>query len=683
MRQDEHLERALKLKKKSKTTGKTNHGIVLVFVTEHPRTLALLRAAKRKALQLQVPWKAIYIEETQVIQPDQETVERSIQSLTLAEHMGAETETEEASSFFQGILSQYDLAEEDGQKVLAIFIGEEEQNGWIGQIRRPLAERLSEAVASDCEVVVVPLLGQIIHSRGFFRKLWVEDITSQEVLYALLTVVYASIAAWLLQKAMPTALYRVNDENIALLFMIACAVAAGRYGLVPGLITAVASFLALNFLFVAPYFHFQIANVTQALNFGLYLTAALLIAFFVSRTHARGVRLQNQLHRMRALFKMYHISLQQHTRFQALEALHNELKEILGFTVMFCLPKRANPDELEVVYPPDARFSEEDQRALNLCWDEGKVTGYASPYHFGGRYRFKPLFTPNDIIGVMAIRMSRRRDLDVGTSRLLSSISDLVALVLDRIALGDAMEESRLREEREKLRVMLLSSVSHDLKTPLASIIGSLSVFRSMSERLPEEHRQTLINTALEEAHRLDSFITNILDMTRIESGQIEFKQEWVRPGEMVARVQKRLKDRLHQHTLEVKDISSNIEICIDPAMSEQVLQNVLDNAGKYTPAGTKITVHAQADGSGFHLMVEDNGPGIPYDKLDSVFDKYARISRQDSQVAGTGLGLAISKSVMQAQGGTITAGNNDSGGAVFTLIWPKWRKVKSNEKVT
>ena len=279
-------------------------------------------------------------------------------------------------------------------------------------------------------------------------------------------------------------------------------------------------------------------------------------------------------------------------------------------------------------------------------------------------------------LGVLGIDLKDKPDVDAAFGQLFSNIADQTALILERLVIEHVAEDKRVQAEREQLRAMLLSSVSHDLKTPLASIIGSLSVIRSMDDKLTPEQRLMLMNNALDEAQRLDSFITNILDMTRLESGQIEFKKAWVRPVDIMRDILHRLRERLRHHRVVTTPIDSTIMVHIDGMMILQVLQNLLDNAAKYTPPGTEITVSCVVDDMGCRLEVRDRGPGIPDTHLDKIFDKYARLKRQDKQVAGTGLGLAIAKTIMKSQGGDIVATNHPDGGAVFTLSLPEWRYV-------
>jgi two-component system, OmpR family, sensor histidine kinase KdpD len=425
-------------------------------------------------------------------------------------------------------------------------------------------------------------------------------------------------------------------------------------------------------------FRVSLENPTEIMNFMIFIFGSIIIALFSSSAHEEVDRLEESNAQLQTLYRMNRVALQKHTRQRLLEALHLEIKSILKTEVIFYLPLAATPQSLGYSYPPNVKLTDTENTALKVAWEEARVTGFGSMLFADSSYRFKPLVGSMDVVGVMAVKCTDTMKLDPPTIQMFHAIADLTALTMERVELTQLMEESRVREEREKLRSMLLSSVSHDLKTPLASVIGGLSVIRSMGPNLPAEHRDTLIETALEEAQRLDSFITNILDMTRLESGYIQFKKSWGLPYDMASNVRSRLRERLQHYTVDIDaNALKSTEVYADIMMSEQVLQNVMDNAAKYTPRGTHITISGKPEGNAFTMTIRDNGPGIPVDKLDKIFDKYERLQHQDSKVAGTGLGLAISKMIMWAQGGTITAGNHPDGGALFTLTFNETRPVQ------
>jgi two-component system sensor histidine kinase KdpD len=340
------------------------------------------------------------------------------------------------------------------------------------------------------------------------------DVRLRELFYAVLAVVAATLFIEGVNYLVPEA-FGSFLRNRRVTYIIAGAFVAGRFGLVPGLVTAVLSFVTMNFMYVEPNISGLFRSAADIVDFSLFIAVAFVLGLWVNRSRMSSEEREEQMSRMQALFRMYRVSMRTHTYQKTLEALHDELTTALKTEVVFFLPAPFNPERPEPAIPMNVRLEPEDEAALDLAWQEAKVTGFATTYHNGSPYRFRPLITASTIIGVLAIRMDRKTVADEAYSRLLTAITDSVAIILERLTMGQAMEDIRLREEREKLRSMLLSSVSHDLKTPLASVIGSLSVYRSMAAKLPEEQRVTLIQTALDEAQRLDSFITNILDMTR------------------------------------------------------------------------------------------------------------------------------------------------------------------------
>jgi two-component system sensor histidine kinase KdpD len=498
-----------------------------------------------------------------------------------------------------------------------------------------------------------------------------------------MAVALAMLCASMLETFLPPALFRINNQNVGLLFMIACAFSAGRFGLLPGLSASGVSFLIVNYYFTLPYHFLKFNNITDTLNLLLFLSASVLISLFTSQTRGYAEKAAKRELNTQALFTLYRLASNASTRTQALEELQQKLANMLIMEVAFFLPPTPNADVVLPTTPQGITLSEYDAQALALCWKEIKTAGLASAFYGEAKWRFEPMIAPGGEIGVLGVRPNRAGQIDAWFGRLLTAIADQTAAVLEHIELERTMEATRIREEREKLRSMLLSSVSHDLKTPLSSIIGALSIYRSQGKKLSAEKQEMLIDTALQESERLDSFITNILDMTHLESGKIEFKQDWGDMHSIIQHVIKRLELRLRQHRVQLHLTPEKIDVLMDMMMIEQVLQNVLDNACKYTPAGTLIESHCSAsDDAGFRCEVRDHGAGLPTAKLDRVFDKYARLQKQDSQVAGTGLGLAICKAMMEAQGGKITAANHPGGGAVFTLYLPQWRKADTTKYV-
>jgi two-component system sensor histidine kinase KdpD len=240
------------------------------------------------------------------------------------------------------------------------------------------------------------------------------------------------------------------------------------------------------------------------------------------------------------------------------------------------------------------------------------------------------------------------------------------------MTLAAAIDKARLSEERERLRSAMLTSVSHDLRTPLASIIGSLSSLRSYRDRYDEPTRDELLATALSEAERLDRFVGNLLDMTRLDAGAIAPKREPVDAGDLASTALRRAMPLLKDKVVTTSVAPGLPQLSLDFVLAEQALFNLLDNAGKYSPAGGRIEIEVRQVGERIEFIVRDEGPGVPLEAFDRLFDKFYRADDGDRRRAGTGLGLAIAKGFVEAQGGTIAARNRiDRSGAEFTVSYP------------
>ena len=646
--------------------------LVLVLVEDHPKGILLLRTARKRAAERNCKWRAVFIETTaQHMRSEDDSQERILRLLTMAEQMGGESEHLEVATVQHGLEL---LCAREKARLSLIIIGNAGQSGLFSRFKMMPWKHAIHTISQLAQVEIVPLSGPL-YQQSFWEKFKLRAIRPRYLAYALASVAVAALGAAVLEHSLPPALFRINEQNIGLLFMIACAFAASRYGLLPGLIASAASFLTVNYYFSLPYHVLKFGTVTDTLNMAIFLSAAVLISLFTSQTRGYAEKATKRELGTQLLFTLYRTAATSSSRKQAIEKLHRRLERMLNVDVAFFMPPPLSPERIELATPDTLELQEPDRNALHTCWHESKTTGVASPYDLGATWRFEPMIASGGEIGVIAVRPRKKTRMDAWFGRLLTAIADQTANVLEHIDLERSIETTRIGEEREKLRSMLLSSVSHDLKTPLAGIIGALSVHQSLGDRLSIEKRNDLLDSSLEEAQRLDSFITNILDMTRVESGNIKFKQEWYSVQSMIDGVRKRLAHRLKQRKLIVHPFPPEMEVFLDVVMTEQVLQNLLDNACKYTPEGSSIEILCVADhDKGFVCSVRDHGEGLPPEKIAQAFDKYARLHKQDSQVAGTGLGLAISKSVIEAQKGWIVAGNHPDGGAIFTFLLPQWR---------
>jgi two-component system sensor histidine kinase KdpD len=324
-------------------------------------------------------------------------------------------------------------------------------------------------------------------------------------------------------------------------------------------------------------------------------------------------------------------------------------------------------------FPPEDMLDEADLAAAKWSWEKNRVAGRGSDTLPGAKWLFQPLRTGRGPLGVVGIiRDEPGPLLTPDQQRLLDALADQAALAVERINLARDQHLTRLQAEAERLRSALLTSISHDLRTPLASILGSATSLRSQDVLLDPPTKEALLSTIIDEADRLNRFIGNLLDMTRLESGALKPRQTPAEVSDVIGTTLQRAAKILAQDRVEV-ELQPNLPmLALDMVLFEQVLFNLLDNAAKYAPIGSLITITASQEGNSVLLRVMDEGEGIPAGDLERIFEKFHRVSGADRRRAGTGLGLAICRGFVEAMGGTITASNrSDRKGAVFTITLP------------
>ncbi|MDE1940088.1 MAG: GAF domain-containing protein, partial [Alphaproteobacteria bacterium] len=324
-------------------------------------------------------------------------------------------------------------------------------------------------------------------------------------------------------------------------------------------------------------------------------------------------------------------------------------------------------------YPPEDVLDEADVAAAKWVWEHATPAGRGADSLPGAKRLYLPMRTGRGTVGVIGLDSAKPGPLlSPDQRRLFDALADQAALAIERVQLAEDVERTRLTSETEKLRAALLTSISHDLRTPLSVILGAASSLKSQEGTLaPTAHRE-LVGTIEEEAERLNRFIANLLDMTRLESGAVRPKFDLVDLGDIIGSALRRAGRVLDGHNVSLSLEPGLPLLRLDPVLFEQVLFNLLDNAGKYAPQGSRVDIRATAQPGQVRLDILDEGNGIPAEDLERIFDKFYRVQAADRKRAGTGLGLAISRGFVEAMGGTVTASNRtDRSGAIFTVTLP------------
>jgi two-component system sensor histidine kinase KdpD len=316
-------------------------------------------------------------------------------------------------------------------------------------------------------------------------------------------------------------------------------------------------------------------------------------------------------------------------------------------------------------------LDEKDRAVVEWVWQHEQAAGQSTDTLPSANALFVPLRGSRGKLGVLAVSPSEpRRFFDPDQRQLLDTFASQLAGALERARLAQEAQRAQIETETERMRSSLLSSVSHDLRTPLAVVTGAASTLLEDDAKLAPTSRRELLETVQEESMRLTRLVRNLLDMTRLASGALRVTKEWQPLEEVIGSALNRVEDRLKGREVKVTLPDDLPLVPLDAVLLEQVLINLLENAAKYTPAGTPIEISARAEPPGVLVEIADRGPGIPAEDASRVFEKFFRLPRE-GRSGGAGLGLAICRGVVEAHGGKIWAENRPEGGAVFRFTLP------------
>ena len=624
---------------------------VLVCVTPGGAGPGLVRYGRRLAEQLRAAFVALYVERPDAVAARQERVERT---LRLAESLGAETVTRPGRDVAAEILAY--AREINATHIVIGTAGPGRFWSW----RRGLVER----VIGEARDIPVHVIGREAGERAGRDPHPRLRPPPRGWLAAGAAVAVATLAGEGLQMV-------GGESSVVMGFLAAILAVASTAGLVPSMAAVVASVLAYNFFFLPPLYTFTIAdprNVVALVFFGL---AALFASRLASRLREQTLAARGRARTTEALYRFSRKVAAIASLDDLLWASTYQVASMLHFSVVVLLPERETL-AVRAGYPPEDALDEADLAAATLCFRNNKPAGRGSDTLPGTRRLFVPLATARGAVGVLGLDAASAPLPGAGERRLLDALADQIAVAVERIRLAEDVVEAQRRAATERLRSALLTSLSHDLRTPLAAILGAATGLETYGASLAPAERAGLLATIREEAERLGQFVANLLDMTRLEAGAITARREPVELDEAIGSALRRTGRLLAAHRVSVELPADLPLLDLDPVLFEQVLVNLLDNAAKYTEAGSTVALAARVADEGVELTVADEGAGIPAEILPRIFDKFVRAAGADHRRAGTGLGLAICHGFLTAMGASIRAANRtDRKGAVFTLTLP------------
>jgi two-component system sensor histidine kinase KdpD len=637
---------------------------LLVCISEDPRSAGLVRYTKRAADRLHAPWTALSVETHRSLRLSNEERDRVADTLRLVERLGGEAVTIPGGSH---AIADDIVAFARANNFTRIIIGKSGRSRWFELLHGSVVHDL---LRRSGNISVQVIAGEELTGDPIPRKtVRAADATPAynplPYLAALASVAAALAFAWFTRPYF-------GIESVDLVFLTAVIGIAIRYGLRPSLLASVAASLCYNFFFLPPLFTFTITDPTNVAAFVSFAVIAVVVSNLAARMRSQAVIAIGRSRTTESLYAFSRKLAGTGTLDEVLWATAFQMASMLKVHVVLLLPA-GEAIAVRAGYPPEDTLGASDIAAATWAWKNERPAGRGADTLPGAQRLFVPMRTGRSTVGVVGIDSDKPGPLlTPDQRRLFDALSDQAALAIERVRLVDDFDRTKRTMETERLRAALLTSLSHDLKTPLAAIFGAAGMLRELGDRLSAADRDELLSTIIGESERLNRFIANLLDMTKLESGAVAPNTVPHEVGDIIAAAVKRAGSVLASHRVDLDLPEGNPLVRVDDVLLEQVLFNLLDNAAKYAPPGTTIEVRAWREGQSVMLQVLDEGPGIPADDLERVFDKFYRVRKGDHVRAGTGLGLAISRGFVEIMQGTIVAGNrSDRIGAVFTIALP------------
>ena len=633
---------------------------VLVCVNESPHSEQLVRAARRLADRLNAPWTALYLETERSHRLPEAARDRVAATLRLAEELGAEA---------RSLPARIDLADDvldyaREHNYTQIVIGKSRRSRafeWLhGSVVDALvrkAQGLTVVVIAEAETAGSEALAPLP-----FRF---DAGPPRAYAESLVGIAAVSVMGYFIDQL-------IDIPNISLAYLPVILSAAMRHGHAPALFTALVATLAYNFCFTEPIFTMHIASPENIVALAFFCVIAVIASRLTIRVREQTLLARAQADTTATLLAFARRMAGIRKLDELASTTAQEIRNLLRVDAVVLMPDADNRLALRGAAPAAATLNDADLAAAQWAFEKAQVAGRGSETLPGAKRLFLPVRTANGVVAVMGVsREEAEFQVNAAQRRLLESIGDLAAVGVERVRLAKDVDQAKITADQERLRASMLTAVSHDLRTPLAGILGALSSVRAYGAKMPAAERDALLLGAEEETQRLSRFVGNLLDLTRLDAGALQPRTESVQLHELVRGVLQRLSGPLGARTLITRLPQDLPALWLDPALFEHVLTNLLDNAAKYTPEGSEIEVVAARHRFTLTLEVRDRGPGIPADELGKIFDLFHRVRQGDKARAGTGLGLAIARGFMQAMGGSIRARNREDGGAVFEIEFP------------
>ncbi|WP_370601245.1 ATP-binding protein [Pseudomonas nitroreducens] len=625
-------------------------GRLLVGVDGERNAERLVRHASRVAERRHLPWSLVHVD---TAEPRSEESRMQLQSAQqLAERLGGDVVELRGGEVAMTLIEH---AKE--RRASLVLVGRSRQRWYRRLFGGGLAARLLR-LGDGLEISVLDSEADLAPPKGRPQSPWPWG----DYLLSAVAAAVASAVAWGVASVLEL-------PNISLVFLAAVLLVAVRSSLGPALACAVLSFLAYDFLFIPPHFSFAIQREEDVLTLLFFLLMAGLTGNLAARQRRQLQALSDTQEETSQMLDLSRKLTAATDRQAVMAAAAQQLGGWEGLDI--CLLGQRNR-EWKVEGGLNRPFDDQERAAADWAWQHDQPAGLGTGTLPGGRWWWWPLSGEDGPLALLGVSPRDGQPLPGSRRRLLAALGQPLGQALARARLAEDLEAARLHGETEQLRSALLASVSHDLRTPLTSMRGAIDSLLALGDAIPPDDRRELLESTRDEAERLDRYIQNLLDMTRLGHGGLKLSRDWVSPGDIVGSALNRLRAVVAPYRVETRVPPELPLLYVHAALIEQALVNVLENAARFSPPQGRLRVAVEQGEEELRFLVSDEGPGIPQAEREKIFDMFYTAARGDRGGQGTGLGLAICQGMVGAHGGRITVEDGiDGRGTTLVLHLP------------
>ena len=628
---------------------------ILVCIGPNPRSIRLIRAARRMAAGLRAEWIAVHVEAPSHIKPSEEDLKILAEHMRLAESLGAQTVTLTGHKASEEILN---YARQ--RNVSKIIIGKPTHPRWKDKL---LGSPLDEIVrgSGDIEIYVITGDSSEAPAKPGARR-HPPQIKAKEWYWCLGTVALSTALAGLMFPYF-------DRTDIAMIYLLGIVITSTRTGRWPALVATLLSVAAFDFFFIPPFFTFAVDDIRFLVTFGVMFVVAYVITRLTLQIREQAEASRKRERSTAALYALSRELARERKKDRIFDVAAKHISEVFQSQIVILVVDEQG--ELAVSETSAGTFAV-DQKELGVArwvFDNRHSAGLGTDTLPGAKALYLPMVASSGVVGVVGVLPEEaEKGFDPEDIHFLESFVNQTAMAMERVMLAKEAHEERLKAEAQNVRNTFLSSVSHDLRSPLAVVAGAASTLLEKDASLDRPARLELLRTIHEETDRLERIIRNVLNLTRLESGAITVHKEWQPLEEIIGVILNRFSDRLTGRPLELKIPPDLPLIPFDTLLMEQVLSNLMENALRHTPTGTPVEITVTPQKSAVMIEIADRGPGIPAHEEEAIFSKF---TRGTNTRMGAGIGLSICRVIVEAHGGRIWAENRPGGGAAFKFVIP------------